>query len=404
MRSLAVRVLFLGARLSRAYILLEAMKKIKTAIVGTGFMGKVHAENVRRLGNVEIAAVVGSRAETAQNFADNMGIPFATSDLKKVLDDKEIQAVHICTPNVDHFPMSLAAIESGKAVLCEKPMTMTAAEARQLVAAAAAKGAVNCVQHNLRYYPVVQQMRQMIAHGDLGDILIVQGTYSQDWLLYDTDWNWRLDAKSNGKLRVMGDIGSHWMDMIQHLTGQNITELCADLSIFHKTRKRPKGSVETFSGKKASAGDFETFPIDTEDFGMVMLHLGETTRGSFTVSQMSAGCKNYFAFQIFGSKASVAWNQEQPDTLWIGHRNEPNQILIKDASLFYPAAATFADLPGGHSEGYDDSHKQVFKRFYAKVADAAAPVDYPTFEDGLHGMILLEKVAHSASSRAWVTV
>jgi predicted dehydrogenase len=380
------------------------MKKIKTAIVGTGFMGKVHAENVRRLGNVEIAAVVGSRPERANQFAESMGIPFATANLKDVLDNKEIEAVHICTPNVDHYPMSLAAIEAGKAVLCEKPMTMNVSEARKLVDAAKAKNAVNCVEHNLRYYPVVQQMRQMIAHGDLGEILIVQGTYSQDWLLYDTDWNWRLDAKSNGRLRVMGDIGSHWMDMIQHLTGLSITALCADLAIFHKTRKRPKGSVETFSAKKAAATDYETFPVDTEDFGAVLVHLGDRARGSFTVSQMSAGRKNRFAFEIFGTKAGVAWNQEEPDTLWIGHRNEPNQIIVKDASLFYPEAATFADLPGGHSEGYDDSHKQVFKRFYAKVADRSAPVDYPTFEDGLHGMILLEKVMESAAKRGWVDV
>lgn len=380
------------------------MQKIKTAIVGTGFMGKVHAENVRRLGNVEIAAVVGSRLERAQSFAESASIPLATGSIKDVLENREISAIHICTPNVDHFPMSLAAIDAGKAVLCEKPLTMNAEEARRLVAAAKAKNAIHCVEHNLRYYPVVQQIRQMIAAGDLGDILIVQGTYSQDWLLYDTDWNWRLDSKSNGKLRVMGDIGSHWMDMIQHLTALPITAVCADLSIFHKTRKRPKGSVETFSGKKAVAADYETFPIDTEDFGMVMLRLGEKARGAFTVSQMSAGRKNRFAFEIFGTKAGVAWDQEQPDTLWIGHRNEPNQIIIKDGSLLYPAAASFADLPGGHSEGYDDSHKQVFKRFYARVADPSAPVDYPTFEDGLRGMILLEKVAESAAKRAWVDV
>ncbi len=380
------------------------MKKIKTAIVGTGFMGKVHAENVRRLGNVEIAAVVGSRLETAQKFADNMGIPLATAKLDDVLNNKEIQAVHICTPNAEHYPMSLAAIEAGKAVLCEKPMTLTVDEAERLVAAAKEKKALNCVQHNLRYYPVVQQMRQMIAHGDIGEVLIVQGTYSQDWLLYDTDWNWRLDAKANGKLRVMGDIGSHWMDMIQHLTGLSISSVCADLSIFHKTRKRPKGSVETFSAKKATAAETEEFPIDTEDFAMVMLHLGEKARGAFTVSQMSAGRKNKFAFEIFGTKAGLAWDQEQPDTLWIGRRNEPNQIIIKDASLFYPEAAKFSDLPGGHSEGYDDSHKQVFKNFYAKIADPSIPIDYPTFEDGLHGMILLQKVAESSEKQAWVKV
>src|SRR3954469_1519483 len=376
------------------------MKKLKAAIVGTGFMGKVHTENVRRLGNVEVAAIVGSRPETARKFAEAASIPVATADLADVLNDPTIDAVHICTPNVEHYPMSMAAIEAGKAVLCEKPITMTTDEAKELVAAAERKGTVNAVQHNLRYYPVVQQIREMIAAGDLGDILIVQGTYSQDWLLYDTDWNWRLASEANGKLRVMGDIGSHWMDMIQHLTGQSITAVCAELARFYDKRKRPKGSVETFS--KTVAADYESFNVDTEDFGVVMLHLGQRARGAFTVSQMSAGRKNRFAFEIFGTKAGVAWNQESPDQLWIGHRNEPNQVIVKDASLFYPAAASFADLPGGHSEGYDDSHKQLFKRFYAKVADKSTPVDYPTFEDGLHGMILLEKVAQSNEKRAWV--
>jgi predicted dehydrogenase len=380
------------------------MAKIKTAIVGTGFMGKVHAENVRRLGNVEIAAVVGSRPETARKFAESGGIPIATDKLQEVLDNPEIQAVHICTPNVDHFPMSMAALKAGKAVLCEKPMTMSVSEARQLVAAAEQYNAVNCVQHNLRYYPVVQQIRQMIANGDLGEILIVQGTYSQDWLLYETDWNWRLDSKENGSLRVMGDIGSHWMDMIQHLTGLSISAVCADLATFYPERKRPKGSVETFSAKKVDASNYESFQVDTEDFGMVLLRLGGKARGSFTVSQMSAGRKNKFEFEIFGTKAGVCWNQESPDTLWIGHRNEPNQIVIKDASLFYPAAAAFADLPGGHSEGYDDSHKQVFKNFYKRVADPSAAIDYPTFADGLHGMILLEAVAASNAKRGWVDV
>lgn len=378
------------------------MKKVKTAIIGTGFMGKVHAENVRRLGNVEIAAVVGSRPERATQFAETMGIPFATARIEDVLAMPEIDAVHVCTPNVDHFPMSMAAVKAGKATLCEKPMCMTVDEARKLVVAAKERQVLNCVQHNLRYYPVVQQVRQMIAAGDLGEILIVQGTYSQDWLLYETDWNWRLDAGENGRLRVMGDIGSHWMDMIQHLTGQPITEVCADLATFYQTRKRPKGSVETFSAKKAVDQDYESFPVDTDDFGAVLLRLGKRARGAFTVSQMSAGRKNKFAFEIFGTKAGVAWDQERPDTLWIGHRNQPNQLIIKDGSLFYPAAAGYADLPGGHSEGYDDSHKQVFKHFYAKVADPSAPIDYPTFEDGLRGMILLEKVWESNQARSWL--
>jgi len=380
------------------------MKKIKTAIIGTGFMGKVHAENVRRLGNVEIVAVAGSSDDKAREFGQSIGVERTTGDYRTLLNDPEIDAVHVLTPNALHYPMCKAAIAAGKHVLCEKPFTMTSAEAKELVDLAARAKIVNAIQHNLRYYPVVQQIRRMIEAGDLGEILIAQGTYSQDWLLYETDWNWRIESKSNGALRAMGDIGSHWMDMIQHLTGQRITALCADLATFFKTRKRPKGSIETFAGKTLSPADYQPVEIDTEDFGAVLLHLGDRARGVFTVSQMSAGRKNMFTFDIYGTRAGVSWNQERPDELWIGQRNAPNQVIVKDPSLLYPKAAAYADLPGGHSEGYDDTHKQVFKHFYAKVADASAPVDYPTFEDGLVGMQLLEKVLESSKKNGWVTV
>jgi len=380
------------------------MRKIKTAIIGTGFMGKVHAEQVRRLGNVEIAAVASATDQLAKDFGDAIGVERTTGDYKTILSDQSIEAVHVLVPNALHHPISKAALEAGKHVLCEKPFTVTVAEARELVELAAKMGKANALEHNLRYYPVVQQIRRMIEAGDLGEILIAQGTYSQDWLLYDTDWNWRIDSKENGALRAMGDIGSHWMDMIQHLTGLKITAVCAELETFHKTRKKPKGPIETFAGKKLTPDDYTETPIDTDDYGAVMLHLGDRARASFTVSQMSAGCKNRFSFEIFGTKAGVGWNQERPDELWIGQRNSPNQIIVKDPSLLYPKAASFADLPGGHSEGYDDCHKQVFKRFYAKVADPSAEVDYPTFEDGLWGMIVLEKVLESARKRAWVEV
>ncbi len=380
------------------------MKKLKTAIIGTGFMGKVHAENVRRLGNVEIAAVAASSDEKARQFGESIGVDRTTGDYRTLLKDPNINAVHVLTPNALHYSMCKAALAAGKHVLCEKPFTMTSAEAKELVKLAAKAKLANCIQHNLRYYPVVQQIRRMVEAGDLGEILIAQGTYSQDWLLYDTDWNWRIDSKANGALRAMGDIGSHWMDMVQHLTGQKITALCADLATFHKTRKRPKGSIETFAGKTLKPEDYQPVKIDTEDFGAVLLHLGNRARGVFTVSQMSAGRKNMFTFDIYGTKAGVSWNQERPDELWIGQRNTLNGIIVKDPSLLYPQAAAYADLPGGHSEGYDDTHKQVFKHFYAKVADASAPVDYPTFEDGLNGMQLLEKVLESSKKNGWVTV
>ena len=367
-------------------------------------MGKVHSEAIRRVGNVDIVAVAAHDEKVAQSFAEAYGIPRATADYQSILNDPEVEAVHVCTPNVLHYPVSKAAIQAGKHVLCEKPLTMDSKEARDLLSLAEKKGVVHCTNHNLRFYPVVQHVRQMIKNGDLGDVLIAQGTYYQDWLLYDTDWNWRINSKENGMLRAMGDIGSHWMDMVQHLTGLKITEVCADMQTFHKSRKRPKHSVETFTGKTLSPEDYEPVGIDTEDFGSVLLHLGERARGVFSVSQMSAGCTNRVAFEIFGTKSGVAWNQERPDELWIGHRNTPNQIIIKDPSLLAAGAASFADLPGGHSEGYDDSHKQMFKRFYAKVADPKLTAEFPTFEDGLLGMEKLEAVLESSKKRAWVKV
>jgi predicted dehydrogenase len=380
------------------------MTNLKTALIGTGFMGKVHAENLRRLGTVEIASVAGSSVERARQFGNSIGVNRTTGNYKELLEDSSIHAVHVLTPNALHHPICRAALQAGKHVLCEKPFTVSVQQARELVDLAAETGRANCIQHNLRYYPVVQQIRRMIEAGDLGEILIVQGTYSQDWLLYDTDWNWRVQTQANGDLRAMGDIGSHWMDMIQHVTGLRITELCADLATFHRTRRKPKGSVQTFAGKTLQPADYEIVSIDTDDFGSVLLRLGDRARGAFTVSQMSAGRKNMFTIDLYGTKAGVAWNQERPDELWIGRRNSPNQIILKDPALLYPQAAAYADLPGGHSEGYDDTHKQVFKRFYARVADPSAPLDYPTFEDGLLGMQLLEKVAESSQKRGWVTV
>ena len=380
------------------------MRKVKTAIIGTGFMGHVHTEGVRRLGHVEVAAVAGSSEESAKKFGAEIGVDRTTGDYRTLLADPSIEAVHILTPNALHHPMAIAALNAGKAVLCEKPLTVTSAEAREMVNLAEAKGLPNCTCHNLRYYPVVQHVRQIIANGELGEILHVQGTYSQDWLLYDTDFNWRIEESKNGALRAVGDIGSHWMDMVQHLTGLEITSLCADLATFHKTRRRPKVAIQTFAGKTLRPEDYEEVPITTEDYGAVLIHLGDRARGAYTVSQVAAGNKNRFTFEIYGTKGGVQWNQERPDELWLGNRNEPNKIILKDPSLLSGPAAGFADLPGGHSEGYDDTHKQVYRRFYRKVADPSSPVDYPTFRDGLRGMILLEKIVESAKSRAWVNV
>ena len=377
---------------------------IRTAMLGTGFMGKVHTEAIRRLGNVEVAAVAGSTQEVADKFAAAYFIPKATGDWRSLLADPSIDAVHVCTPNVLHYPMVEAALDAGKHVVCEKPLTMTAAEAHELAALATRKKLAHCVNHNLRYYPVVQHVRSMIEAGELGDILVVNGTYFQDWLLYDTDWNWRLDSKDNGPSRCLADIGSHWCDMAEHVTGLRITSVCADIQTFHKTRKRPKGPIETFAGKMLKPEDYHEVPIDTEDFGAVVFRMGERTRGSFTASQVSAGRKNRLNIEIYGTKGGMAWDQERPDELWMGHRNAPNRVIIKDPSLLKEGARSYADLPGGHSEGYDDTFKQVFRRFYHSIEDPAAEPEYPQFADGLRQLTILEAELESNRTRAWVDV
>ena len=367
-------------------------------------MGRVHLEAVRRLGFVDVAAVAGTSAEKARALADAFGVEHATADYRSVLRSRDIQAVHICTPNAQHFEMASAALDAGKHVLCEKPLALTSAEAAALVTLAAAKGVCNATCHNLRYYPMVQQMRRMREAGELGDVLIAQGTYSQDWLLYDTDWNWRVEARYGGALRAMGDIGSHWCDMAEHVTGQSITSICADLATFHQTRKRPARPTKTFSGKSLKPGDCVDAPVDTEDFGSVLFHLGDRARGAFTVSQVSAGCKNRLTIEIYGTKASASWNQERPDELWIGHRNGGNEVVLKDPSLLAPAAAAYADLPGGHSEGYDDTFKQLFRRFYQSIPEDGVAAEYPQFAAGLRQMRVLDAVLASHRGRAWVDV
>jgi predicted dehydrogenase len=379
------------------------MKPIKTAIFGTGFMGRVHLEGVRRVESVEVVAIVGRREEAARRLGAGFAVPTIATDYQQVLRDASIDAVHVCTPNAQHFQMAKDALAAGKHVLCEKPLGISVAEGEELVTLAARQGLRNCVCHNLRCYPMVQQMRRLREAGELGEILVVQGTYSQDWLLYDTDWNWRVDAQAAGPSRCMADIGSHYFDAVEHITGLRVSSLCADLQIFHRTRKKPKGSIETFANKLMGPGDFEEVPVDTEDFGAVVFRMGNRTRGCMSASQVSAGRKNGLSIEIYGSKASVAWAQERPDELWMGHRDTANGIFIKDPSLLRPEARSYADLPGGHSEGYDDTFKQTFRRFYASIG-SSAEADYPQFSDGLRQMKILDAVLESSRQRKWVDV
>lgn len=375
-------------------------QRIRTAVIGTGFMGRVHLEALRRVEHVEVSAIAGRNATAAERLGSAFGVPRV--DFDAILRDPKIEAVHICTPNAQHYPMAKAALEAGKHVLCEKPLAVSVQQARDLTAMAARGALRNCVCHNLRYYPMVQQMRQLREAGDLGEILMVQGTYSQDWLLYDTDWNWRVSSKDGGPSRCMADVGSHWFDMAEHVTGLRVSSLCADLQTFHRIRKQPRGPVETFANKMSGAQETLDTPVDTEDCGTAIFRMGERARGAMTASQVSAGRKNRLSIEIYGTRSGVAWDQERPDELWIGHRDAANGVLIKDPSLLQPAAQSFADLPGGHSEGYDDTFKKVFRRFYASIRDAEAPRDYPRFADGLRQLVILDAELESHRTRTWI--
>ncbi|HUI57625.1 MAG TPA: Gfo/Idh/MocA family oxidoreductase [Bryobacteraceae bacterium] len=378
--------------------------KFKTALFGTGFVGRVHLETMARLGYIDVRALGTADTDQAQRLAAEFGVGRVESDYRRILDDREIDAVHICTPNSLHAVIARDALEAGKHVLCEKPLATSAEDARQLVALASQKKLRNCTCHNLRFYPLVQQMRRMREDGELGEILVLQGTYFQDWLLLDTDWNWRLDSKDNGPSRAMADIGSHWCDMAEHVTGLRITALCADLQTFHRVRKQPKGRIQTFAGKMLTPDSYQEVLIDTEDFGAVVFRMGDRARGSFSASQVSAGRKNRLNIEVCGTKASVAWDQERPNELWIGKRETPNQVLIKDPALLESRARSFADLPGGHAEGYGDTFKQVFRRFYRSIEDHSAAAEYPQFADGLRQLTLVESELESSRKHAWVEV
>ncbi len=380
------------------------MKRLRTAVFGTGFVGRVHLEAIRRLGYVDLYAIGEPQIEKATQLAAEFGAQKAEADYRRILEDPAVDAVHVCTPNFMHATIAKDSLQAGKHVICEKPLATSVKEAQDLVATAHSTKRRNATSHNLRYYPMVQHMRRMVEDGDLGEILVVQGTYSQDWLLYDTDWNWRLDRKSNGPSRTLADIGSHWCDMVEHVTGKRITSVCADLQTFHKTRKAPKGPIETFAGKTLKPEDYTEVDIDTEDFGAVLIRMGDRTRGAFTASQVSAGCKNRLSMEIYGTKSGVQWNQERPDELWIGNRNTNNQIIIKDPSLLKDKAKPYADLPGGHSEGYDDTFKQVFRRFYQSINDPDMAPEYPQFADGLRQLTILEAELASHEKRAWMDV
>ncbi len=378
---------------------------LTAALIGTGFMGMAHTEALRRLG-IRIHGILGSSPEKSRQAATTFGIEKAYTSYDEVLSDRAVQVVHITTPNRFHFEQASQALQAGKHVLCEKPLAMTAEESSTLVDIATKSDTVAGVNYNIRYYPLNIEARSRVQTGEIGDIYSIYGNYVQDWLLYPTDYNWRVLADEGGLLRAVADIGTHWLDLVQTITGLEVESVCANLKTVHPIRQRPKGEVETFSGKTQDIEATESIDIQTDDSGAILLRFKGGAHGSLWVSQVTAGRKNCLRYEIAGAKRALAWNSEQPNDLWVGHRNEPNESLIRDPGLVSDAARATITYPGGHNEGYDDSFKQCFKAFYNYITngDYSAPATFPTFTDGHNEIVLCEAILKSHRKEKWITL
>ena len=376
---------------------------IGTAVIGSGFIGTVHIEALRRIG-VRVTGLLEASPELGARRAAELGLPRAYASLAEVLADDAVQVVHVTSPNELHHPQVAAILAAGRHVVCEKPLAMTSAESAELVAMAGARGLVNAVNFNIRFYPLNQHVAGLIRDGGLGDVRLVTGRYFQDWLLYDTDWNWRLEKDQGGALRAVGDIGSHWLDLTSFLAGRRVEAVMADLATFIPVRRKPAGPVLTFSTERAA----ETIPVEihTEDVATILLRFEGGARGSVAISQLSPGRKNSLAYQIDGSSSAVAWDSEQPEQLWIGHRDRPNELLLRNPALMNADGAAAARLPGGHVEGFADTFGAVFAAIYDDIAagrPSPAPA-YATFADGHEEMLVGDAVLESSRTGRWVPV
>jgi predicted dehydrogenase len=368
------------------------VRDIKAAVVGTGFIGVVHVEALRRLG-VEVTGVVGSSPERAAEKARAEGLPAPYPSFEEMLDDPAVDVVHLTTPNYLHAEQVKATLAAGKHVVCEKPLGMDSTETAELLRLAEQSGLVHAVNFNIRFYPNCVDARERVLAGEIGDVRLISGGYLQDWLLWDTDWNWRLDPAAGGSLRAVGDIGSHWLDLVQFVTGRRVESVLADLTTFIPVRRQPTGPVETFS---AAAGETVDTPMETEDAAGILLRLSGGARAVLTVSQVSAGRKNRLHWEIDGSSSALAWDSEEPERLWIGHRDRPNELKLR----------ALGDYPPGHAQGFPDTFKALYRAVYSAVAAGGPPdePDYPTFADGHDEAAIGDAIARSHAEQRWVNV
>ena len=389
------------------------LHQLRAGIIGTGFIGPVHIEALKRLG-VTVNGICGS-TKSARHVGNLWGIPeiYGDYDHEAMYASPNIDVVHITSPNRVHVEQCLGALAMGKHVICEKPLGMTAKETALVVDAVkkgGKKGPVFAVNYMCRFFPAILQMRAMVARGDLGKIMHVQGHFFQDWLMYETDYNWRILSGEGGKLRAVGDIGTHWIDAVSFVLGSKAQSVFAHLETFHKTRKRPKGEVQTFA--KVDPKKMIDYKVDTEDFGSVLLKFGKAKHGfadgvhaNASISQVAAGWKCSLSFGIYGTKGSVRWDLQQPNEIQVGHRDEPNQTMNRGTPGFQEDVANFTDYPPGHAEGFSDGHKMHYRAIYEHIASGKkTPALFATAEDGHHEVKLCEAILQSSKAKSWVKV
>jgi len=373
---------------------------IGAAVIGTGFIAGVHIGALRRLG-IDVVGVLGSSASRGAERAPALGVGQAYSSLEQLLTDPKVQVVHVTSPNKAHYPQVKQILAAGRHVVCEKPLAMTSAQSAEMLAMANATGQVAAVCYEVRFYPLNHQARGMVMSGDLGDIRLISGFFHQDWLARPTDWNWRLEPEEGGELRSVGDIGTHWVDLTSFIAGLRVDAVMAELSTFITEREKPIGPVETFAKTQGRAT--ERRRILTDDVATMLLRYPNGARGVMSTSQLSFGKKCALHWDITGSEASATWHMENPEQLWIGRRDQPNQILQRDPGLMNPMGRSAASLPGGHAEGYADSFFAFFRQVYGDVAQGKrSPTStYATFDDGHYEMQFCDAVLKSARTGAW---
>jgi len=380
------------------------MAKLKAGIIGTGFVGEAHVEALRRLHNIEVKAVAASSLESSKKAAEKLGVPNYYADYQEMLAEEELDVIHNCTPNNLHFPVNKAFLEAGVHVFSEKPLVMNSEEAEKLLKIIETSDIYAGVNYNYRHYPLVKEMQNKLKE-EVGKIFHVRGYYLQDWMLYDTDYSWRVDPEKGGKSRVVADIGSHFCDLLQYLTGKKITRLIANTKIVHPERKKPLSEIKSFAQADQET-EYEKYEVKTEDYASILFELEDGTAGNFTVSQVDAGHKNDLFVEISGSKKSLSWSQENANQLFIGHRDQANQNLVRDPALLEGKAAERCYYPGGHIEGWSEGLKNSIKDFYECLEAEGDPADYDfaTFAEGAVEVKITEAILKSSKEGKWVEV